>query len=103
MPPADPVCVLAIRVLGVMDQEISVPGDRPARGPLAGAAEFGTAERRLVVGDVGEHDAVLADSKSERGVWMDHRLGGDQEWTALERTERRFQKLDVGAEVAHPD
>ena len=64
--PAEVVGVLGVGVLAVVDQQGGVPGEGEAGDPvLLERVEVG-AERRLVVGDVGERGVAVVDPVAER-------------------------------------
>src|SRR5207247_8550389 len=69
--PAETPVVLLLEVLGVVEEQIDVLGDRAARDPVARPPGEVAGQSRLVVGDVRDARAIGLDPVADRGTGMD--------------------------------
>ncbi len=101
--PADVVGVLGVGVLAVVDQQRGVAGEAEAGDPvLVERVEVG-AERRLVVGDVGERGVAVVDPVAEGRAAVGDRGGADPRRADLPLGLRAVAEGDVAGQLAHLD
>src|SRR5262245_8739035 len=84
MPPADPRGVLSLVVLRVVDEQPGVCGELEAGRPLRVLREVDRAQRRLVIGQVGERRAALAEPVPDRRARVTDLRSADLELADLE-------------------
>ena len=103
MAPADVVRVLGVGVLAVVDQQRGVAGEVEAGDPaLLELIEVG-AQRRLVVGDVGERGVAVVDPVAEGRAAVRDRGGADPGRADLPLALRAVAEGDVAGQLADLD
>ena len=103
VPPADVVGVLLVGVLAVVDQQVGVAGEVEARDPLRLELVERRAERRLVVGDVGERRVAVGDPVAERRPAVGDGLGADRRAAELPLGRRGVAEGDRAGKLADLD
>ena len=102
VPPAEPVRVLLVCVLRVVQKEVGTCCERPAGDPLGLVVERG-GQVRLVIGYVGEHMALLLDPVAERGTTMLDRLRLDDRAADAPRLARHVFERRLGGSFREAD
>lgn len=78
MAPADPLLVLDIEILSVMDQEVGAVREFRSRQPSRVVQGPAHAQGGFMIGQVGEGRPTVIDAIPEGGAGMDHKAGGDR-------------------------
>jgi hypothetical protein len=101
--PADPLLVLVPEVLRVVQEQVGVARNRPARDPVPRPLREVPGQRRLVVGEVRDDHPVGLDPEPDRGPGVHDESRGERGAFDRPRLLRHVVKRQLSRDLAQVD